>query len=484
MKLTKFCFQDVRSGAGNSRVGETTLRMHPNSPPQTFFEQELDQRSPSPPLPDTNNPDEQVPLPPIPPDNGDSSDQFGKDGRLQYDSDDDVTPLPDDLPEATDDPVILPKILESLEFIRMVKDATLESDFSAEDLHALRNPTPHSSTPSNDTDLLLSVSSFIDLLNSSQDAYEKMRANIQRRDPHIEMLSYSRVKRAVQDLSGIVTLKHDMCIDTCVAFTGPYAILESCPKCGKPRYDPEKLQASDGVLKVPQRQYSTFPVGPQIQARWKDPGMAEKMLYRQRRPDPGTVIKEYDDILSGEAYLEAVDDGTIGGYDTLLMFSIDGAQLYRDKKSECWIYVWILLEMAPNERYKVRNILPGGIIPGPNPPKHLESFIFPALAHVSALQKEGLKLWDSVNQTVAVSLLYVFLVLADAVAMAKLTGSVSHLGRKGCQLLCNLKGHNKPGKPHFYPAMLQLMYGNVPAPGSHPDININNLPSPNPKVYD
>jgi hypothetical protein len=67
------------------------------------------------------------------------------------------------------------------------------------------------------------------------------------------------------------------------------------------------------------------------------------------------------------------------------MFSINGAQLYRDKKSECWIYVWILLEMGPDERYKVRNILPG-----PKAPENLESFIFPGLAHVSALQREGL----------------------------------------------------------------------------------------------
>lgn len=54
----------------------------------------------------------------------------------------------------------------------------------------------------------------------------------------------------------------------------------------------------------------------------------------------------YDDIFSGEAYLNAVDNGETNGYHTLLMFSIDGAQLYWDKKSECWIYVW----MAPGER--------------------------------------------------------------------------------------------------------------------------------------
>jgi len=72
------------------------------------------------------------------------------------------------------------------------------------------------------------------------------------------------------------------------------------------------------------------------------------------------------------------------------MLSIDGAQLYRNKKLDCWIYIWIILNLPPDQRYKIRNILLGGIIPGPNNPKHIDSFLFPGLAHLSALQKEGL----------------------------------------------------------------------------------------------
>ncbi|KAF9642955.1 hypothetical protein BDM02DRAFT_3063481, partial [Thelephora ganbajun] len=134
-----------------------------------------------------------------------------------------------------------------------------------------------------------------------------------------------------------------------------------------------------------------------LTAHWKHPETAEKMLYRQRKTAAGET-EDYEDVLSGEAYLSAVEAGTINEYDTLLMLSIDGAQLYRDKKSECWIYIWVLLEMGPDECYKIRNILPGGIIPGPMSPEHIDSFLFPGLAHVSALQKEGLQLWDSYNR--------------------------------------------------------------------------------------
>jgi hypothetical protein len=41
-----------------------------------------------------------------------------------------------------------------------------------------------------------------------------------------------------------------------------------------------------------------------------------------------------------------VDRGDIGPDDTTLLFSMDGAHLYQDKKSDCWIYVWVILNMS------------------------------------------------------------------------------------------------------------------------------------------
>ena len=79
----------------------------------------------------------------------------------------------------------------------------------------------------------------------------------------------------------------------------------------------------------------------------------------------------------------------------VLLLSMDGAQLYKSKQSDCWIYVWILVDLGPDKCYKIWNILPGGVIPGPNPLGDLDSFLFPGLAHLSALQHEGLHIWDA-----------------------------------------------------------------------------------------
>lgn len=280
-----------------------------------------------------------------------------------------------------------------------------------------------------------------------------------------------------------------MCVKSCVGFTGPFKHLDQCPDCGAPRYDQDG--SADGK-KVPQKVFTTFPIDPQLQARWKNPEMAKRMHYRwektqdlrrEREEPPDATPRVYDDILSGQAYLNAALEAPINEYDTVLMFSVDGAQLCEHKKSDCWIYIWIVLNLGPDERYKIRNIPPGGVIPGPERPKNLDSFLFSGLAHVSALQREGLLIWDAYHQRRALSFLFLLLVLADTIAMTELTGSVGHLGRKGCRLLCGFAGRNKHGGSQYYPALLRPHgFGDHPS-SSHPDVDINDLPDPDPEEY-
>ena len=379
----------------------------------------------------------------------------------------------------------------ALEFIRMVKEATLASQFSAEELSELLEPQEHTSTPPDDPSLKLSLLNYISFMGCSQDMYEAARQNTNQCYPDIELLSHYRVERQARLLSGVITWEHHMCVKSCVGFTGPFADLEQCPNCGAARYEEKDLEESNGERKVPRKVFTTFPVGPQLQARWKHPQTAKNMFYRWDRTqelrrergesnDPPDI---YDDILCGESYLNLVDDGTIDEYDTVLMLSIDGAQLYEHKESNCWIYIWILVDLGPDKRYKIRSILPGGVIPGPGSPKDFDSFLFPGLAHVSALQREGLQIWDSYHRRRARTFLFLLLVLADAVAMAYLSGSVGHHGRKGCRLLCGLIGRNKVGGAHYYPALLRPHGFEGHRTSSHPDIDINALPIPSPQEY-
>ncbi len=293
----------------------------------------------------------------------------------------------------------------ALAFIEGVKHAKLDdSKLDPEVIKRLRNPI-EAPLEIEDEDKLFSMKLFSVTAGSSQATYKEVREAILDRHPEDPILSYEQAKKAVQDNSGVVHVLDDMCPISCIAYTGPYSHLGKCPKCGSDRYDPVILRQSKGKKKVPLRQFYTILPGPVLQAmeRTEEGSMNMGHFWRKAsqlvgNTDPETgevVVENYDDFHCGKEIVEAVQRGDIKKDDILLMFSMDGAQLYKGKKSDCWIYIWVILNLSPDKRYKKRYVMPGGFIPGPNAPKDPNSFVFPGLHHVSALQREGLKIWKA-----------------------------------------------------------------------------------------
>jgi len=160
--------------------------------------------------------------------------------------------------------------------------------------------------------------------------------------------------------------------------------------------------------------------------------------------------------------------------DVLVQLSLDGAQLYRDKDSDCWIFVYIIHNLAPDLRYKKSMVIPAGFIPGPEKMKDSDSFLFPLLYHISALQNEGLRIWDaSTNTHIPCSTPYVF-VTADGPAMAMISGMVGHSGKFSCRLYCGLPGRRRDWDGHYFPVMLKPEAYNV-AGCDHEDIMFSDL---------
>jgi len=243
----------------------------------------------------------------------------------------------------------------------MVKEVTLASQFSPKELADFLDPQEHESTPPDDPSLKLSLLNFILFMGSPQGAYEAARKNNQHCYPDIELLSYYQVARMARVLSGVITWEHDMCVKSCAGFTGPFEHLSRCPDCVEFRYKEKEFEDSGGQVKIPQKVFTTFPAGPQLQARWKRAWMAKEMFYRwektqelqQEHGGLNEPLGIYDNILCGEAYLDAVDDGVINEYDTVLMLSIDSGQLYENKQSDCWIYIWLVIDLGPDKHYKI-----------------------------------------------------------------------------------------------------------------------------------
>ncbi|KAI5981466.1 hypothetical protein F5J12DRAFT_731404, partial [Pisolithus orientalis] len=91
--------------------------------------------------------------------------------------------------------------------------------------------------------------------------------------------SHYTVEKLIAGYMGVDLIKHDMCPDTCVAFTGPYSSLDMCPICGRDRYDHIRLCTSGGRSHVAHQKFVTIPLGPQLQALWRDPQHAKDIGY-------------------------------------------------------------------------------------------------------------------------------------------------------------------------------------------------------------
>src|ERR1700692_250951 len=364
-----------------------------------------------------------------------------------------------------------------LGFIKLLRNASLDDagmQMEEEDLERLQNPPRYGINLESEPDLRLALDLFLANYTSSVDTYNQNRKAMLRRHPEDNIYTYDQAKHLVQHLSGIVPLAHDMCINTCIAYTGPFSDLEICPYCNTPRYNPAVLGKSS-EKKTAQRVFHTMPIGPQLQAFYRSRESAEKMKYAEKKLQEivdealnaeGTQ-PDFEDWCHGADFLQAFHEGHIKKGDPILMFSIDGAQLYRSKASDCWMYIWVIFNLDPaTGRYKKAAVLFGGIIPGPNKPKIVESFLFPGLHHLSAIQKEGLPIWDASTNTFYVSNPYMALASADGPAMAYINGLVGHQGKVGCRLYCPMKGRLKGS--HYYPVCLKPESADETS--NHPDV--------------
>ncbi|KAG2062544.1 hypothetical protein BDR04DRAFT_1040224, partial [Suillus decipiens] len=123
----------------------------------------------------------------------------------------------------------------------------------------------------------------------------------------------------------------------CLAFTGPFIDLDQCPRCGEDHWDQKR---STLQKKVAQQKFDTYPIGPQLQALWQHPDHAKKMRWHEQHTQEilealgmtDGIPDVYEDVLHGKQYLDACQLGKIKEGDPILMFSIDGAQLYESKQ--------------------------------------------------------------------------------------------------------------------------------------------------------
>ena len=181
------------------------------------------------------------------------------------------------------DPTFHPAMLDDLNimlaFINLIHSATLEnSDLDQEIVDRLRNP-PEGLPEVESPDLLLAIRVYIAATKASEDTYAAVHEAISDHFPECKFISLDCLKRKIYDLTGITPLVNHMCDNLCIGYTGPFAELMHCPKCGEFRYDKIKYDASHGTTKIACKTFLTIPLGPQLQALWCSKKSAKAMQY-------------------------------------------------------------------------------------------------------------------------------------------------------------------------------------------------------------
>ncbi|KAG1754137.1 hypothetical protein EDB19DRAFT_1595385, partial [Suillus lakei] len=180
-------------------------------------------------------------------------------------------------------------LCHSIMYIDALRVASLNdpgTGMTADALERLRNPRCQPTTINDDV-TATAIELYLNLSHADQDYVTTINSCACHLSPDDNegFPSLYKVKKLVTELSGIDPIEHNMCINSCMAFTGLNSHLLMCSICSEAHYDPIKFKQSGGKEKVPRAVTTMFPLGPQLQALYHDPKSAEDMEYCRQQTE-------------------------------------------------------------------------------------------------------------------------------------------------------------------------------------------------------
>jgi hypothetical protein len=370
---------------------------------------------------------------------------------------------------------------QSMEMVCDLRDTTFENIKIPQWLRTCIETAPSAFDIASE-DEKMSLEIYMDTASASREVYTKVCDTIEKFTPGRKLLSHARITSRIREWTKLDIIRHDMCISNCVAFTSIFANLDACPRCSEPRY--ETIRREGRQKRVPRKQFFQIPIAPQLQARWNTQHGARQMKYAYRElekrhalaTDNGGVSPEYQDVFCGSDLLRKFKDaaGAINAYDTLLMFSMDGAQIYRNKQSDTFIGNLTVFNLPPDRRYKKIAAAPAYVVPGPGKIEDSDSFAFPTFAELCVLMDKGLAIRDGDIGTNHTSIIHLIFAGADGVAMTQMLGNTGHVGFHSCRWTCPMPGRLQPSGGTYYPVLAKPT-GYARQKGNHPDIVIDDI---------
>ena len=281
-------------------------------------------------------------------------------------------------------------------------------------------------------------------------------------DDEVTFLKAHASAARLRTLTGINHVRIACCKNSCIAYTGVYADLENCPLCNEPRRNKKNVTI---------RTFDLIPITHRLRLQFANPARAKALREYPQSLQENTWdgVRDYWD---GELHKEHKSKGFFADHrDIALGFTTDGLQLFTVGTDSVWPLLLVNLNLKPEERFKKHNLLLCGIIPGPNNPKDIHSFLRPIVEELKALATGIENVYDAYTKEIFTMRSHLVLVNADLLAMAKTMGISGHGSYNHCRF-CTIQGiyssnhiycplRTPEGWPentafHHYPARLPL----------------------------
>ena len=202
--------------------------------------------------------------------------------------------------------------------------------------------------------------------------------------------------------------------------------------------------------------YRYIPLIPQLVAYFLNRELNERMRYHSDGHPRAKAGKGgcMTDVFDGSHYLGLLQkEVTINSHglghtyfsdprDIALGLATDGVNPWRRRKSTFWPILLYNFNLPPEERSHDNNAICIGEVPGPEKPKDMDSFLYPAVQELLKLSV-GVRAYDVVEEEVFTLRAYLLTIFGDIPAVSMLLRMKGHNGRSPCRL-CTIQGVRIP----------------------------------------
>ncbi|KAG2060969.1 hypothetical protein BDR06DRAFT_966786 [Suillus hirtellus] len=212
----------------------------------------------------------------------------------------------------------------SLAYILALQNASLDDPgtvLNPDAIKRLRNPLNYRSSIDDDPELRLTIHLYL-ALNNADDDYTKVVSPINKYND-AELPSHHQIKFILSQITGHLLITFWSVMNHITVKSNLLQWESKFPDASLPQY------LSDSSFKL--------------------------CIEVQREKWTCGSKESYNNFFDGSKYLEAVNEGKIKPEDHVPMFSTDGAQLFKNKQSDCWMSIWVVLDRSPKTHYKKKS---------------------------------------------------------------------------------------------------------------------------------